>query len=261
MWTYSVGDGDRSSDSLGGVSGLEFTSITIGQLIWPVAAVAIAFVLRKPLRSIGESSRLKEVEASTSGVKFAFEQILDSAEEAAGSQPTPTPEPESTPAPTRTTEPESGPEPTPTPEPEPTPESGAPVNGAGAVQRPSIGFDAFEFYVRMMELVAVSPRAAIVEAHSEVETLLRLGVSLNRLGSDAPRRNLPFRAMVSEAADIGIITPFASKVFVDLSSMRNLLTHDAAMEITASDAARYIRLAARAMSEILEGPPDAAARD
>lgn len=252
-----MGDGSRSSDILGDVSGLEFTSITIGQLIWPVAAVAIAFVLRKPLRSIGESSRLKEVEASTSGVKFAFEQILDSAEEAAGSQPTPTPEPEPTPEPTRTTEPE----PTPTPEPEPTPESGTLVNGAGAVQRPSIAFDAFEFYVRMMELVAVSPRAAIVEAHSEVETLLRLGVSLNRLGSDAPRRNMPFRAMVSEAADIGIITPFASKVFVDLSRMRNLLTHDAAMEITASDAARYIRLAARAMSEILEGPPDAAASD
>ena len=58
------------------MSGVEFVSVTIGQLAWPVAIVVLASILRGPLGRLFETSDVKSVEASTSGVKFTFERTL-----------------------------------------------------------------------------------------------------------------------------------------------------------------------------------------
>ena len=58
------------------MSGVEFASVTIGQLAWPVALVVLALILRGPISKLFDTSDVKSVEAGTGGIKLTFERTL-----------------------------------------------------------------------------------------------------------------------------------------------------------------------------------------
>lgn len=195
------------------MSGLEFASATIGQLIWPIVAVVIAFILRKPLRSLAGSSRIKEVEAGPNGVKLAFDYILDSAEEVAVERVDPTPD---------------------------DPATGKPRDDSGVA-----------FRKEMALLADVSPRAAVMESHARIETLLRSAL-LPVMQHVEPygRRPVVMRDLTNFAVSVGIIDADEERILRDLSSLRNLVAHESDTVISRDDAMRYIDLAAEVVFRI-----------
>lgn len=67
------------------MSGLEFASVTIGQVAWPCTLVVLALILRGPITKLFETSDVKSMEAGTSGITLTFERRLTQIEDSFGS--------------------------------------------------------------------------------------------------------------------------------------------------------------------------------
>ncbi|MBC9734495.1 hypothetical protein [Nocardioides marmotae] len=115
------------------MTGLEFLSATIGQLIWPVLIVVLIFVFKSQIQQIAASPRLKRLKAGPGGIEVEFKEELEEAkkelEEAGSLKALPGPE--------------------------------------GSLQ------DASDFYVDMQRLAELSPRAVVMEAAVRLEGVLR----------------------------------------------------------------------------------------
>ncbi|MFC4631306.1 hypothetical protein ACFO6V_23880 [Promicromonospora alba] len=59
---------------------LEFASVTIGQLAWPVIVVVLVLIMRGPLKTLFETSEVKSVKAGTNGFEIEFERKLTEVE-------------------------------------------------------------------------------------------------------------------------------------------------------------------------------------
>jgi hypothetical protein len=58
------------------VTGLEFLSATIGQLIWPLLIVVVVLILREPIKKMANSPRLKRLKVGPSGLEADFNEEL-----------------------------------------------------------------------------------------------------------------------------------------------------------------------------------------
>jgi hypothetical protein len=126
------------------VTGLEFLSATLGQLIWPILILVIVFMLREPIKKLATSPRLKTLKAGPTGIEVEFrEELGEVQKELAEARP-----PEQT--------------------------------DDGRVDKS--GLD--DFQAEMARLASVSPRSVVMEAHARLERLLSEGVARNSPSGD-----------------------------------------------------------------------------
>jgi hypothetical protein len=62
------------------MTGLEFLSATIGQLIWPVLVVIVVLLLKEPIKQLLASPRLKRVKVGPGGLEAEFNEELQQVE-------------------------------------------------------------------------------------------------------------------------------------------------------------------------------------
>ena len=120
------------------MTGLEFLSATIGQLVWPIVVVVLVLLLKEPIKKIAASPRLTRVKVGPSGLEAEFKQELDEVER----------------------ELESGPA-------ENEVEPPANVEAAGS-----------DFRLEMERLAAVAPRSVVLESFVRLESFLRNSIDV-----------------------------------------------------------------------------------
>lgn len=129
------------------VTGLEFLSATIGQLVWPVLIAVVVLLLKEPIKQLAANPRLKRVKAGPGGLELELRDELDQAEK----------------------ELESGAE---------TAELAGPKTEDGT---------ALDFIAEMSRLASVAPRAVVLESHARLEGLLRNRVDVPSDDDRRPR--------------------------------------------------------------------------
>jgi hypothetical protein len=129
------------------VTGLEFLSATIGQLVWPLLIVTLILILKEPLKRLAVSPRLAKLKAGPSGIELEFNEELRDVERELQEQRDET-----------TIEP-----------------------------RPSDGAIASEFLKEMTRLAEVSPRSVVMETHVRLEKLIRDSVDVQDIAENSAK--------------------------------------------------------------------------
>lgn len=129
------------------MTGLEFLSATIGQLVWPVFIVMVVLILKEPIKQLATNPRLKRVKAGPGGLELELRDELDQAEKeiASGADAA---------------------------------ELEAPRAGDDA---------ATDFIAEMARLASVAPRSVVLESHARLERLLRNSVEVPEGEDRRPR--------------------------------------------------------------------------
>lgn len=190
---------------VGRVSGLEFASVTIGQLVWPIILVVFGLILREPIKKLFEASEVKSVKAGPSGIEIAFERRVIEVEEEFG---------------------------------------GAVYSRLGTKADIAASED---FRAQMAAVVALSPRAAVLESYARLEHQLREALP----PTDEPP--ITMSDMTEFAVDEGLLGFRDAMVLRELTTLRNSIAHDSEATITSDAARRYARLAADTVDAIRAG--------
>lgn len=185
------------------MTGLEFLSVTIGQLIWPIFILIAIWMLRDPIKSLAASPRLKRLKAGPGGLEIELRDELDQAEKELGTGGTPTKEIE-----------------------------------AKKYADPAV----LDFREEMAELARVSPRAVVTESHVRLERLLRNSVDVPSDGDRRPRY-LSVRSLTRAAMQQGLLDRKEARVLDELTDLRNRVAHEPDEVITIETALRYSELA------------------
>lgn len=185
------------------MTGLEFLSATIGQLIWPILILVLVLLLRDPIKNLIGSPDLRRVKAGPAGLEVEFERELAKAQdELTGGSGVP---------------------------------SKAPVDSAE-------GQVAAGFMDEMRALAAVQPRAVVLESHSRLERLLRNSVDMptddRRSGRYISVRNLTRAAKEQE-----LLAPSEAHALDELTDLRNRIAHEPDETLSPEVAIRYAELA------------------
>lgn len=120
------------------MTGLEFLSATVGQLVWPLLVLLLLFMHRGQIRAVASSPRLARLKAGPGGVELEFREELSEAEKEL--------------------------------------ESGGGLKAIEAA--PTDRAEASDFISEMMRLAEVSPRSVVLETHARLEKLLRQSVEI-----------------------------------------------------------------------------------
>jgi hypothetical protein len=192
------------------VTGLEFLSATIGQLIWPVFILVFVLVLREPIKTLAASPRLSKLKAGPSGVEVEFREELGEVQKELA-------------------------------------ESAKPKGTEHNVGVDKSGLD--DFLAEMARLAAVSPRSVVMEAHARLEALLRDAVGPHTRDGGSPR-GLGMRALIREAVRQKWLSQEEASALEELAYLRNRVAHEPDTAITTDTALWYANLSAEVATAI-----------
>lgn len=198
------------------MTGLEFVSSLVGDLIWPVLIFAVITMLRKPISKL-LANGLESVDIGPAGLRATwFAKELQQAKEDLD------PRPKYDNVTVR--------------------DGGGVQVGDGNRQTNLFGSDD-GFLAEMQRLAAVSPRAVVLESHTRLEQALRDVLVADSAGASEIHRRRSIDDLAWMAEQRGIVNDGTRKAIESLTTLRNAVAHSASHSVTEQDALNYAHLA------------------
>lgn len=185
------------------MTGLEFLSATIGQLIWPVFIAVFCLVLREPIKSILSSPGLRSVKAGPAGIELVIDRTIDDAKR------------------------------------ELTDGGMSEGRPPQSLEEQQVSAD---FTAEMRQLAKVQPRAVVMESHARLENLLRKFVDVPTPSNGRRPTFVNMRTLGRLAVEQGLLSSNEAAVLDELAVVRNAVAHSSEEVISFEKAVEYADL-------------------
>lgn len=189
----------------------ELIASLVNSSAWPVAVIVLVLILRKPLVSLlNDPKRIKRIKAGPSGFEVElFDEKLNEAKETATDVRLET-------------------------------ELEAPEASGYWSHR----LGSSSFMAEMEGLARISPRAAILEAFTRLEVVLRL--TLSEIATDHRGRPAPAYRLIDRAVELEMISPQEASLVQELRILRNSVAHTQDAKIDYARAVGFAEVAYQA---------------
>ena len=176
------------------MSVLQFIAALANSLAWPLAALIMVIILRRPIAQLLRRGQLKKLKAGPAGLELEyFDEKLQDASDALAEVPTQAASLQI---------------------------SVLPATSNGEVARD-------DFMADMRQLADVAPSAAILESYARLERVLRDALELTPAAA-ASRRPISVRSLARRALERGLINQAEHSALEDVTTMRNIVAHEGA---------------------------------